>query len=69
MPVCLIRLCYNPSSIDVKLTNRVNSFYNSTVIKTGISDHYKMTVLKAYNPKKEPITINYRRYKRFVEEK
>ena len=66
--------CYknpnNPSSIDVILTNRVNSFYNSTVIETGLSDHHKMTltVLKACVPKKEPVTVNYRSYKKFVEE-
>ena len=40
--------CYknpdNPSSIDVMLTNRKNSFQNSTTIETGISDCHKMTL-------------------------
>ena len=64
--------CYenpnNPCSIDVILTNRVNSSYSSTAIET--SDHHKMTltVLKACVPKKEPVTVNYRSYKKFVEE-
>ena len=44
--------CYknplNPTSIDVILINRVNSFRNSIAIETGLSDHHKMvvTVLK-----------------------
>ena len=40
--------CYknpeNPSCIDVILTNNPNSFQNSGVIKTGLSDFHKMTV-------------------------
>ena len=40
--------CYknpnNPSSIDVILTNRKNSFQNSMTIETGLSDCHKMTV-------------------------
>ena len=59
----------NPSSIDVMLTNRKNSFQNSMTIETGISDHHKMTVtvLKTFFKKKEPIKINYRTYKYFNE--
>ena len=59
----------NPSSIDVMLTNRKNSFKNSTTIETGLSDHHKMTVtvLKTYFKKKEPIQIDYRSYKYFTE--
>ena len=63
--------CYknanNPSSIDLILTNRKKSFHNSITIETGLSDHHKMTVtvLKSYFKKKEPITVNYRCYKKF----
>ena len=57
----------NPSAMDVMLTNRKNSFQNSTTIETGLSDHHKMTVavLKTYFKKREPIEINYRSYKYF----
>ena len=64
--------CYknpnNPSSIDVILTNRKNSFENSTTIETGlIKNHHKMiiTVMKVKFKKKEPKTINFRCYKNF----
>ena len=66
--------CYknpnNPSSIDVILTNQVNNFYNSTVIETGLSDHHTMTLtgVKACIPKKKPVTVIFRSYKKFVEE-
>ena len=65
--------CYknamNPSSIDVMLTNRKDSFQNSMTIETGLSDHHKMTitVLKRYFKKNDPIAINYRNYKHFNE--
>ena len=61
----------NPSSIDVMLTNRKDSFQNSMAIETGLSDHHKMTitVLKRYFKKKDPLTINYRNYKKFDEVK
>ena len=65
--------CYknanNPSSIDVILTNRKRSFYDSITIETGLSDHHKMTltVLKSYFKKKDPIIVNYRSYKTFNE--
>ena len=44
----------NPSSIDVMLTNRRDSFQNSMTIETGLSDHHTMTitVLKRYFKKK-----------------
>ena len=63
--------CYknvnNPSSIDVMLTNRENSFRNSITIETGLSDHHKMTIsiLKTSYKKKEPSKITYRSYKNF----
>ena len=40
--------CYKnpvkPSCIDLLLTNRPKSFQNSSVLETGLSDFYKMTV-------------------------
>ena len=59
----------NPSSIDVILTNRKNSFQNTMAIETGLSDHHKMTLtaLKVFIRKKNPITVNYRSYKNFNE--
>ena len=67
-PTCF-KNASNPSSIDVMLTNRKNSFTNSTTIETGFSDHHKMTVtvLKTYLKKKKHIQINYRSYKYFTE--
>ena len=40
----------NPSSIEVMLTNSPKSFLNSTTIKSGLSDHHKLTisVLKSF---------------------
>ena len=67
--------CYknpsNPSSIDVMLTNKITSFQNSITLETGLSDHHKMTitVLKRYFKKKEPITVKYRNYKLFDNDK
>ena len=68
VPTCFKNV-NNPSSIDVMLTNRKNSFQNSMVIETGLSDHHKMTVsvLKTFFKKKEPIEIKYRSYKKFIE--
>ena len=67
--------CYksleNPSSIDIMLTNRKNSFENSmTIIEAGLSDFHKMTlrVLKEYFAKKDPITLRYRCLKDINEE-
>ena len=39
---------HNPSCVDLFLTNRPESFQNSTVIETGLSDFHKMslTVMK-----------------------
>ena len=63
--------CYknvnNPSSIDVILTNKKDSFNHSMAIETGLSDHHKMvvTVLKSYCKKQPPQTIKYRCYRNF----
>ena len=50
----------NPSSIDVMLTNRKNSFQNSMTVETGLSDHHKLTVsiLKIFFKNKEPVKNN-----------
>ena len=65
--------CYKnpnkPSSIDMILTNRKNSFENSATIETGLSDHHKMifTTLNTKIKKKDPKIVNYRCYKNFDE--
>ena len=58
---------WNPTSIDVIITNRVNFFQNYIAIETGISGHHKMvvTVLKVYVKKLEPITVKYRCHENF----
>ena len=57
----------NPSSIDVMLTNRPNSFLKTTTVETGLSDHHKMTVsvLRSYVNKQAPTCIMYRDYKTY----
>ena len=40
--------CYknplNPSCIDLIIINRLNSFQDTNVIKTGLSDYHKLTI-------------------------
>ena len=52
---------YNPSCIDLFLTNRPRSFQNTLTIETGISDLHKMviTVMKVFYKKQTKI-IQYR---------
>ena len=61
----------NPSSIDVMLTNKKSSFENSMTLETRLSEHHKMTitVLKSNFKKNDHITINYRNYKSFDDQK
>ena len=61
----------NPSSIDVMVTNKKSSFENSMTLETELSDHHKMmiTVLKSHFKKDDHITINYRIYKSFDDQK
>ena len=67
------KTCYkipeNPSCVDLFLTNSCNSFQNTTVISTGLSDCHKMpvTVLKTTFDKVKPKEIMYRNYKNFEE--
>ena len=58
---------YNPSCIDLFLTNRPRSFQNTLTIETGISDFHKMaiTVMKTFYKKQKPKIIQYRSYKNF----
>ena len=58
---------YNPSCIDLILTNMAKSFFNTHVFETGLSDHHKMciTVSRVHLPKMIPNTITYRSYKHF----
>ena len=56
-----------PTCIDLILTNCPESFQNSCVMETGLSDFYKMivTVMKTSYQKIEPRVVNYRNYKSF----
>ena len=58
---------FNPSSIDVILTNRSKRFQDSKAIETGLSDHHKMTitVLKTFFQKQSPLVIKYRDFRKF----
>ena len=57
----------NPSCIDLILINRLNSFQDTRVIATGLSDFHKLTatVLKTFFKKKPPRIISYRNFKNF----
>ena len=56
-----------PSCIDLILTKCPNSFQNSCVIETGLSDFHKLvvTVMKTTYKKAEPKIITYQSYKYF----
>ena len=59
----------NPSCINLFLTNNAQSFQNSTVICSGLSDCHNMvlTVLKTGITKRKPHVVYYRDYKNFKE--
>ena len=63
--------CYKnpekPSCIDLILTNKPDSFQNSKVIETGLSDFHRVTVTitKMTFEKLKPRIVNYRDYKFF----
>ena len=67
--------CYknpeNPSCIELILTNNPNSFENSGVIETGLSDFHNMmvTVMKTTFEKLKPNIKHYRDYRKFSNEK
>ena len=58
---------YNPSCIDLILTNCSRSFQNSGVIETGLSDFHKLViaVMKTTFKKSKPKIITYCSYKSF----
>ena len=51
------------TSIDVFLTNRMRSFYNTAITETGVSDHHKLITsffilhLNEFHPKKLNIGV------------
>ena len=55
-PTCF-KSAENPTSIDVILTNKSNSFINTSTLETGLSDNHKMvtTVLKTHFNKRKTI--------------
>ena len=65
-PTCY-KIPSNPTYIDVMLTNRKNTFGNTSVTETGLSDYHKMTVtcLKCFFQKLPPKKGYYRNYKLF----
>ena len=58
------------SSIDVILTNKPHSFFNTNITETGLSDHHCMvsTFLRCHYEKLPPKNIRYRDTKNFNEE-
>ena len=58
---------YNPSCIDLFLTNCPWSFQNTVTTETGKSDFHKTVfmVLKVFYKKQKPKIIQYRSYKNF----
>ena len=67
--------CYknreNPSCIDLILASNPNSFQNSGMIETGLSDFHKMTVtvMKTRLEKLKPNIIHCRDYRKFSNDK
>ena len=63
------KICFknpdNPSCIDLIPTNSPQSFQDSCVFETGLSDFQKLTttVLKQYFPKPKPKIVSYRNYR------
>ena len=63
--------CYknplNPSCIDLIITNKPNSFQNTKMIETGLSDFHKLSVsvLKTIFKKQPPKIISYREYRNY----
>ena len=57
----------NPSCIDLILTNCSQSFQNTGVFETRLSDFNELTftVLKQYYPKQKPNVVFYWKYKNF----
>ena len=73
---CLIKVptCfknrYNPTCIDLMLTNQEKHFQNSSTIESGLSDFHNMivTVFKTTFQKRAPTLIRYRNYSKLNDE-
>ena len=63
----LLCFSYNPSCIDLFLTNRPKCFQSIMTIETGISDFHKIviTILKLFYKKEKLKIIDYKNYKTF----
>ena len=61
---------YNPSCVDLFITNRQKSFQNSTVIGTELSEFQKMSlkVMKDFYKKQRPKIVRYQNYRNFDNE-
>ena len=68
-PTCFKNI-YNPSCIDLILTNKSLCFQHTTVIETGLSGFHRLTVtmMKSTFQKKKPNFLNYRKDKFFNNE-
>ena len=60
---------HEPTSIDVILTNKKQSFKNSGTVATGVSDYRKMvlTTTRVKDKRLKPAKIQYRSYRSFSE--
>ena len=60
----------NPGCIDLLLTNKLNLFFNTSTINTGLSDYHKMvvTVLRKTFQRAQPKLVAYRDSKNFDNE-
>ena len=67
-PTCFKNISH-PSCIDLILTNKNRSFTSTKVLETGLSNHHKLTVLRAYFVKSKPKTVTYTCFKNFDETK
>ena len=65
-PTCYKNI-YNPSCIDLFLTNSAKSFESTCTIETGLSDFHKLvvTVLNEKHERMPPKIIQYRNYRKF----
>ena len=58
----------NPSCINLIITNSKNSFNNTTVISTGLSDQMALTALEIKFTKTNSIEIIYQNYKKNLDQ-
>ena len=69
-PTCYKNL-YNPTCVDLVLTNFPKNFQESPALETGLSDFQKMvlTVFKSEAPNLTPRVVSYRKHKHFDSDK